>query len=610
MKGKTGKKKEIKESKGKENKERSKTKLKIRRIDEHYRFALDFFWEYGKEFFKSIEYDPRDGGVKIFRVGFVGFGEYAYEFLKVLCSLGQLPRCRLIVYIFDKSAKARKEMIQKELLEHCVNQNEVVATRLNSENKGERNLNESSINILKSPKYHDEPFYEIHFVECDVEKSQFSDNCFIRIKRKKIGVQAENDNDDANDIIEHFTHMFFMLGSDKTNLNVATKVSIAYQRNPEKDEGQDTNTNSSQAIRQKTEPQFYVMVKNDDTTAQLREEGNLFKETYPNIRLIGTTSERYSIDAIEESELEELGEKVHKLYSFNKSLQNIRKIAEKKSGGDNKYEKIVYKAVEDYLVADYNKHSAESVLDSSFKNLFDAICRVEAVDAAKKALAIGQKEQEIIELIEPTVREALKPIEWLYDSERLEEDYNKREYYRRSAKSRALFEKMLFELGYLYLKDNDGKKNVKPHNIVSEFGVNEDTWKLPDEDNPNSDENYKPKKIPTYKIGRLANSLYCKTYESKEEIKIKHVNVQWFEVNNILQKRWMVFRWAEGYIGRDINEIEEKELKDKSHKYLRPYIEIYVDEDMRSVHTIDVIIAGMADKQVDGKYIYLSHEEV
>ena len=73
------------------------TNLKIRRIDGHYRFALDFFWDYGTEFFKNLRYANNEN-IEIIRVGFIGFGEYAYELLKVLCALGQLPRCRSVSY--------------------------------------------------------------------------------------------------------------------------------------------------------------------------------------------------------------------------------------------------------------------------------------------------------------------------------------------------------------------------------------------------------------------------------------------------------------------------------------------------------------------------------
>ncbi len=579
----------------------SESKLKIRRIDGHYRFALDFFWKHGAKFFESIKYSENDSEIKVFRVGFVGFGEYAYEFLKVLCCLGQLPRCRLIIYIFDKNAQDRKEKFGEELLYNRANRDKVIASGLNTPSGSERNLKESGYNEMTGLLYHDYPFYEIHFVKCNVEKDEFFDNCFIKKEVSSITQHKEEK-------VEHFTHMFFMLGSDKTNIDVATRVSIAYQRNPQ------TDGNN-------VKPQFYVMVKNDNTTAQLNREGGLFKESYRNITLIGSNCERYSYEEVDEEEVEKAGLKVHRLYAFNKELPKFFEKAEEKinDNGSGELEKEAYKILKEIIKKDFENHSIASIMDKEYGGallwfLYSETEKIVLQKLKESGLDIKPSADQWLRFY-GQISTAAEDLTSLYDDNVLEEKYNKKEYYRRSSNSRALFEKMLFELGYLYYEGN----RVKPNNVVSEFGVTADNWELPvNKKGGKIDQSYNPKNIFFYKTNenklqsanndkrqkadKISEIIGCyqlmKKWESdpsrvnmkgSELIKlVPHINVQWFEVNNILQKRWMVFRWGEGYELSNDNSIQEIDFASKSHKYLRPYIEIYADDAMRMAHTLDI----------------------
>lgn len=84
------------------------------------------------------------------------------------------------------------------------------------------------------------------------------------------------------------------------------------------------------------------------------------------------------------------------------------------------------------------------------------------------------------------------------------DEYNKKEYYRRSSKARALFEKLMFKLGYLEYQTKAScleMGQVVVNNVVTEFGVKDDDWQLPNYqlDNSKFNQAYLPKNIPVYK---------------------------------------------------------------------------------------------------------------
>lgn len=574
------------------SKKTNENKLKIRRIDDHYRFALDFFWEKGAEFFESIKYDPNDNEVKIFRVGFVGFGEYAYEFLKVLCCLGQLPRCRLIIYIFDKKANEKKDKFQKELLDHSAITHEKVANSVYEENNGQRVIRETP--DLNNPFYHDNPFYEIHFINMDVEKNEFLNNCLIKEETKsRIGNEITTK-------YKPFTHMFFMLGSDALNINVASNVSTEYARH-------------NQDVK------LYAMVRNDDTTAQLKRAGGVFKETYKNIELIGANSVRYSYKNVNEEEIEKLGISIHRTFSLNKAIadscKELNGITEMLSTENEnakisrERKEIINKGIIDACnllknetLKLWQQHSklrsinenyikelgilGEELSKFSFETKLDEmVAKGECTKNEKEEILCDYRKKSVTLRLQKRFTEKLSIIN---NDTLLEKDFNKKEYYRRSSKSRALFEKLLQDLNYITQK-KDG--NLDPNNVVAEYKVTKEFWDLPNLQERGASENYSPKNIPFYRANkndsRIPN-IYLENAE-KEGFITRHINVQWFEVNNILQKRWMVFRWSEGFITEDKDLDHDKNLKAKAHKFLLSYVNIYTDDEMRIRHTIDVI---------------------
>ena len=524
------------------------TNLKIRRIDGHYRFALDFFWDYGTEFFKNLRYANNEN-IEIIRVGFIGFGEYAYELLKVLCALGQLPRCRLIIYIFDKNADEKMRKFQKELLENRVNCAECCLT-------ARKHVKESEHEVMTDIKYHDNPFYEIHFIKTDVEDNNFIEsNC----RNNK-----------------PFTNMFFLLGDDAKNIKISIDLIRAFSR-----------------LKQ-TLPKCYIMVRSDETTAYIKSSQS-FNKTYTGIECIGADLERYDFNTILEDELEYLGRAVHWSYAFNKTLAEGIKCNETSS-------KIIYNA----LKGNYNYYNI-------YHQFSDDKCKENKRIKANIQKNCGSMILEKYKLIADACNNAV-------------DEYNKKEYYRRSSKARALFEKLMFKLGYLEYQTKAScleMGQVVVNNVVTEFGVKDDDWQLPNYqlDNSKFNQAYLPKNIPVYKsklkcyIGTSSNLNeypYLEYYKKlADETNLiynnlnidkdnlyrfdPHINVQWFEVNNIFQKRWMVFRWSEGYIKMDGDKNEEQDLSCKSHKFLMPYIEIYANQYYRIRHTLDVQIWGMAN---------------
>ncbi|MCM1297076.1 MAG: hypothetical protein NC311_16170 [Muribaculaceae bacterium] len=560
---------------------------KIRRVDEHNKFALNFFWRYGKDFFKSIEYNSKSNEIKILRVGFVGFGDYAYELLKVLCCLGQLPKCRLIVYIFDKNAEEKKELIQNELLENCANnvKNEPIASGLNALYKGTRRIIETSKDKLADIKYLDEPFYEIHFINCDVTTNSFSENCFIRAKEENADANAKK-----SISFVPFTHMFFMTGSDETNINVATNVSVVYKRH-NADFLRDSNYNY---------PQFYVMVKNDSTTAQLKTSSD-FYSTYRYLIFIGSISERYSLDSLENTELDSMALNIHRMFKFNQCYYDFQHL-DKPHSDNTKGETEASKKQKDEITSkifgnaisilskDIKEHSAEYVIKYEYKKIL-----TDSIFDKTKTENMTPKD---IQDLQVKILTVLKPFLPIYDTDAIEE-YNKKEANIRSSKARALFEKMLLTLNYLKFDEN-GK--LIYNNVVAEFGVSEEEW-----------ENFKNAFI------HKENSEYYKKRETDfnrvrdafaaastvDAGNILDIDIQKFEVDNILQKRWMVFRWSEGYIRND-NQNQTTNGIDRAAKrqqYLMPYLDIFINPEKRQKHTIDTPIKVPTDstEKIDEK---------
>lgn len=527
---------------------RDKDKPKIRRIDEHYKFALDFFWNNGYDFFEKLKVASSE--IQVYKVAFIGFGDYAYEILKVLCALSQLPRCRLIIYVFDKEAEAKKAKFQPELLEHVANKSE------------EEEYGYSGTE--KEIAYHDMPFYEIHFVSADVTENSFSENI------TKAG----------------FTHLFFILGDDDMNINVSMKARVSFERENEK-------------------PEIYAMVKDDDITMRLK-AGVRFKEY--NIHAIGANFEKYAFKNIIANPIEEIAKKIHKSYAVNKIIAELYQelqednaylfeIWQSNPWGENLRTFIFeLNALKDDILRKWRSNP-----DIEF-NIIDGFIDTAKIKYSERLEIIKSKAPKtekdnigkILGCLEETIEKFKRKIVKLWDKDLQEREFFENEYFRRSSKSRALFEKLLFNLGFLNTVTEDNEQYVIiRRNLAEEFGIGQKEWDL----NPDKSATYLPKNIPFYLKYKNAAFLKDTPYKkiSQSGCKTEHINGQWFELNNILHKRWMVFRWSEGYKKGELDNGEPRNVIKKTHAFLIPYIEVYLDDYKRLRHTLYVFSPSEKD---------------
>lgn len=148
--------------------------------------------------------------------------------------------------------------------------------------------------------------------------------------------------------------------------------------------------------------------------------------------------------------------------------------------------------------------------------------------------------------------------------------YNQREYYRRSSRARIVFEKLLFELGYLVDESTEkGNETNEPktNNLLLAEGVDSQRW----EQEMKND----VRKIP----------FFFPHSPRKTSISLTG---QEFSLYAILQKRWMVFEWGEGY-EETTNEISDEEKRNKKlHPYLQTYDKIYMNPTAMLVHTLPI----------------------
>lgn len=555
------------------SKEDLKTKTTVRRMDEHSRFALDFFWEHGNEFFKSLRRSEDAAPVTI-RVAFLGFGDYAVELFKTLCSLGQFPKCRLIIYIFDKDGNAH-EKTSKDL-EVLLGQKSNIGTQNEDRSAKER----------MDVKYHDKPYYELYFKPLNVEARSKLDKCCVEVEHP-------------------FTHFIVSLGDDARNFGVSTYL-------------------CQKLKRQNRTPFIYTILKNGELYSDSIKK---IQNEYRNLFSIGNMRDRYAYWTIEQEELERLGSVVHYVYFWNKMIADfhwaiesqIRKLKDKEPVISEKAKELVYNTVyeecEDfcseiirlyYAPKSSSEKESESIIVVELeKELYDKEEFSKKINTAYEEQKITETEKDALTTLWNTVREEtqsewkafLNKIGWdpksrtiLY--ERAYAEYNRKEYFRRSSKSRVLYERLLFDLGYLEYEED--ALNIQ--NLVPEYNVNGQIWSK-------AQCKYEKETIP----------FYCSTYNTlppDSDIKIKtwydalpskddtKIDGQYFELYNLLQKRWMVFRWSEGYVLLETEEdsgdtsFEDNDPTDhvaKTHRYLKPYVEIFKNPYAKLRHTIPVI---------------------
>lgn len=153
-------------------------KLKIRRVNENYNFAITTLRQYSI-FEKAQE---TDNGKEI-NILIVGMGAYGTELLKTLCWMGQMPGYRLKVHVFDKEQNGERKFksIAPELVKY----------------------NDSTEN--------EEPYYKVVFHD-SVNVNEYA---------------FQEETSELDDV----SMAFVTLGDDELNIETAMKLRVQFGRN-------------------------------------------------------------------------------------------------------------------------------------------------------------------------------------------------------------------------------------------------------------------------------------------------------------------------------------------------------------------------------------------
>ena len=148
--------------------------------------------------------------------------------------------------------------------------------------------------------------------------------------------------------------------------------------------------------------------------------------------------------------------------------------------------------------------------------------------------------------------------------------FDKREYFRRSSKSRALYEHIL--LGKQMIKYTPESHSVKINKNLSKIRFSDSVW-----ESLEKDMNY--------------SALGINDNDSQQKILLQWETGQWYVLNDLMQKRWMAFMWGEGYIYQSFDDKTGRtDIIEKTHKYLKPYIDIFNSDSDRIRQTMEIIL--------------------
>ena len=227
-----------------------KGNIKVRRFDKNFNLAI---YEMKKhDIFNELvlQQDKDDAANKLICIALIGLGGYGLEFLKMICCLGQMPGYSVEVHVFDKAENLedRVKAVAPEFI--LYNDNDIPT--------------ESKYKIV---------FHNL----VDVKSSKFIEE-FLKI--------------------QNYTGVYVLLGDDETNIDTAMRISIELKRH------------TSKII-----PIYslvYDNIKSDILKTVEINRGSLNKDMQPyDITFIGGIQEIYSLDNIEQNEVEELAKKVH-----------------------------------------------------------------------------------------------------------------------------------------------------------------------------------------------------------------------------------------------------------------------------------------------------------
>ncbi len=216
----------------------------------------------------SIFEDAKNYGGKM-RIVIAGLGGYGTEMLKAICWCGQMIGYKLELFVFDADKDAEEKF-------------KSIAPELMAYNKRQ----------IKG-----EPYYKINFYSgIDVKSEDFL---------QKISK------------IKNITTVYVTLGNDELNVETAMRLRMQF--------GRDKN---------RTVPPTFAVVYSSVKSATFAKSGGLkcFDGDDYGINFIGSVHERYTLDVVEQAEMEEAGLRVH--LSWAKTMEEV----EQKKALYEKYE--------------------------------------------------------------------------------------------------------------------------------------------------------------------------------------------------------------------------------------------------------------------------------
>ncbi len=534
--------------------------MRVRRVNEYFNFATSFFWKRYDNFFYDVN-DDKD--IHELNIAMIGCGKYGREFVKTLCCLGQLPNYRLTIDIFDKDIERVKSSIPYELIK----------------NGSSPLLIDAGANYL--------PVYSINFKRCSINS---------------------DDSDFLPTIRMNYTHIFVMLGDDELNIRTSMLLRKKCRRE----------------IALDKQPLIYTVVNDYQRHYNLKQGDELCQYC---IKPIGRTVTRYSEQAIQQKDIENWARVIHTSFMLNDRLSDVLSAEDKnysfkncceeyRQGEENGIPEDIFKLLEQMSVKpvvdeaypiylhmiyrSWQKIIAKRINSIDFDityEIWNLICEIQnkMVDSYVEEFLksyksrIGEEVKQRIgnkNVDDETVQRLLTGLsnkikDWY---KKLKEnikcgtfirfsdcfDFDKREYYRRSSKSRALYEHILFKKKMiLYNVDNH---KVKITRNLSSVRFSDEEWKKLEQE-----------------VGY--SMLGIEDPSGQKTVKRKWEDGQWFVLNDLMQKRWMVFMWGEGYKYKESRTDDKKrtDAVEKTHRYLKPYIEIFRNENDKIRQTMEII---------------------
>ena len=233
--------------------------MKVRRINENVNLVLSTLQEHS--IFADAVYSE---GEKQMNVVIVGLGGYGTELLKTLCWCGQMIGYTINIHAFDKDEEASERIraLAPELIQYNADQTA------------------------------DEPYYNITFYnKTDVTSARFMDEL---------------------DTIPNVTTAFVTLGEDGLNMATALKMRTQFER---------LHLEHGWNV-----PPVLAVVYSDVKTHSFnggRELKSVMDGRDYGVRFIGNMHSRYTLEVIEQTELERLGQECHLFWTIDAGERKI-----------------------------------------------------------------------------------------------------------------------------------------------------------------------------------------------------------------------------------------------------------------------------------------------